>query len=213
MSLLALPTELLQQVAALLPDGHLSSLLQVNLHLYDVLLPCLYQRRHKSRDFARSWPAGFMRAIATGNGQGTQNFLHYGADVNLVCSHHFLHQAKVRIKPWFDLQMPLNVAANIGNDALVMMLLDQGAEINGVKHHDGFSCRRTQPAIMNALLSGHIGTVWLLIEHGGDIQGRHTEGGRLVIYAVDTGKLTMLQLVKECGVDPGIAYNRVYPPT
>ncbi|GJP96667.1 hypothetical protein CBS115989_4338 [Aspergillus niger] len=211
MSLLALPTELLQQVAALLPDGHLSSLLQVNLHLYDVLLPCLYQRRHKSRDFARSWPAGFMRAIATGNVQGTQNFLHYGADVNLVCSHHFLHQAKVPIEPWFDLQTPLNVAASIGNDTLVMMLLGHGAEINGLKHHDGVRFRHTQPAIADALLSGHISTVRLLLEHGSDIQDCHIEAGRLVLYAVNTGQLTMLQLLKEFGADLNIAYNHVEP--
>lgn len=183
----------------------------MNRHLYEVLLPGLYQRRDESEDFTRNWPASFMRSIVTGNVQGTQNFLRYGADVNVVCSYRLLRRAKVPIKPWSKLQTPLNVAANIGNDTLVLMLLDYGAKINGVHDQNWFFRKLTQPPIMDALLSGHLSTVRLLLEHGSDIQSSYIKAGQLVWYAVDTGQLKMLQLLKEFGADLGIARDGVYP--
>lgn len=208
MSLSKLPTELLELIATNLSNEPLSRLLQVNSRLYNTLLPYLYQRQDKMYN----WPASFMRAVATGNERGTQNFLYYGADVNIIRNYLVLHALKVPVSPWFDLQTPLNVAASNGNDAVVMMLLDHGAEINGVVQEDwGCRKRRTQPAVVDALLSGHESTVRILLERGSDIQGPHIEAGGLVSCAVETGQLAMLKLLTEFGAEMNIPHNGVYP--
>lgn len=208
MSLLKLPTELLELIAINLSNEHLSLLLQVNSRLYNILLPYLYQRQDKMYN----WPASFMRAVATGNERGSQNFLYYGADVNIICNYLVLHARKVPVSPWFDLQTPLNVAAGNGNDAMVMMLLDRGADINGVAQKDwGRRKRRTQPAVVDALLSGYESTVRILLERGSDIQGPHIEAGGLVSCAVETGQLAMLKLLVEFGADMNIPHDGVYP--
>lgn len=212
MSLLRLPAELLRIIATTLSDEHLSCLLQVNHFLYSLLLPDLYQRRPKYGPDETGWPTNLFRAIATGNERGTRNFLHYGANVNIICSSGFLRIAKVPISPWFDKQTPLNIAASIGNDALVMMLLNRGAEINGVVQENLRHSRGpTQPAVVDALLSGHESTVRLLLERGSDLQGPHIEAGGLVSCAVKTGQLMMLKLLLEFGADMNIPYNGVYP--
>lgn len=212
MSLLKLPTELLQLIATTLSDRYLSRLVQVNSHLYNLLFSYLYQRRPKPGYYVCGWPASFIRAVATENERGTRNFLYYGADVNVICGNLFLHAQEVPFWPWFEMQTPLNVAASIGNDALVIMLLDQGAEINGVVQENwGPSRERTQPAVVDALLSGHESTVRLLLERGSDIQGPHMEAGGLVSCAVETGQLAMLKLLVEFGADVSIPYNGVYP--
>ncbi|KAJ5613173.1 ankyrin repeat-containing domain protein [Penicillium lagena] len=110
------------------------------------------------------------------------------------------------------MQTPLNIAASIGNDALVVMLLDHGAGINGVVQENwGPSRMHTQPAVVDALLSGHESTVRLLLERGSDLQGPHIAAGGLVSYAVDTGHLAMLKLLAEFGADMNIPYAGVYP--
>lgn len=98
------------------------------------------------------------------------------------------------------------------NDAVVMILLDHGAEINGVVQKD-WGCReeRTQPTVVDALLSGHESTVRILLERGSDIQGPHIEAGRLVSCAVETGQLGMLKLLIEFGADVNIQHDGVYP--
>ncbi|KAJ5628506.1 ankyrin repeat-containing domain protein [Penicillium lividum] len=212
MSLLRLPTELLLLIAKSLPDRRLSRLLQVNHHLYDLLLPHLYRRRPGFRVDKRSWPSNFMRAIATGNERGTQNFLKFGADVNTVCGSCFLRATKVPISPWFDMQTPLNIAANIGNDALVIMLLDHGAAVNGVVQEDlSPRSKQTQPAVVDALLSGHESTVRILLERGSDLQGPHIWAGGLVSCAVQTGHLGILKLLAEFGADMNVPHGGVYP--
>ncbi|KAJ5735066.1 ankyrin repeat-containing protein [Penicillium malachiteum] len=71
---------------------------------------------------------GFFRAVASENERGTLHFLRYGANVNATTGSHTLDEPV----PWHFSFTPLNVAANIGNDTMVKILLDHGAEINGV---------------------------------------------------------------------------------
>ncbi|KAJ5752210.1 ankyrin repeat-containing domain protein [Penicillium odoratum] len=153
-----------------------------------------------------------MRAIACGNERGTQNFIKFGADVNTVCGTSFLRATEFPISPWFEKQTPLNIAANIGNNALVIMLLDHGAAVNGVAQESmSRHSKQTQPAVMDAMLSGHESTVRILLERGSDLQGTHMWAGGLVSCAVQTGHLGMLKLLVEFGADMNVPYGGVYP--
>jgi ankyrin repeat protein len=69
---------------------------------------------------------------------------------------------------------------------------------------------RTQPAVVDAVLSGHKITVRILLERGSDIQGPHIEAGGLVSCAVETGQLAMLKLLIEFGADMNMPHEGVY---
>jgi ankyrin repeat protein len=207
MSLLELPTELLFLITAELEsDEDLSRLLRVNHRLYSLVLPLLYQR-HLQVGILKE---GFFKSIVTGNERAVKHFLHWGADVNHVIGNVSLRLVKVPIKPWFDMQTPLNVAANVGNDALVSLLLDHGAEIHGVATNRT-RYGKTQPAAVDALLSGHQSTVRLLLERGARLQGPDMQYGGLVNCALYSGQISMFKLLIEFGVDLNAPINNRYP--
>jgi hypothetical protein len=147
MTLLELPTELILLIALSLPESALAHLLQVHRSFYKHLLPNLYQRHLRDSKLQE----GLFWCTATGNEAAVKKFLHYGADVNASMGIFSIRHVKIPFQPWFDVQTPLNIAANTGNDTLVALLLNHGANVYG------FPSRywgKSQPAVVDALLSG-----------------------------------------------------------
>lgn len=204
MTLLELPTELLLLIASFLPQRALAHLLQVHRSLYEVLLPNLYQRHIRDNRLQ----LGLFWSVATGNEAAVNNFLHYGADVNACIGIIPIRQAKIPFQPWFNVQTPLSIAANIGNDVLVDLLLKHGANVNGFPS-PGWGT--TQPAVLDALLSGYEGTVRLLLMHKSPMQKPSMELGGLVNCAIAKGEISLLKLLVEFGADLNIPWRGAYP--
>ncbi|KAJ5703404.1 ankyrin repeat-containing domain protein [Penicillium malachiteum] len=208
-SLITLPPELLLLIAAATPEGDHFSLLQVNHLLYDLLLPSLYRRHiHKSKDKAikSKDQVGLFRAVAAGNERGTLHFLRYGANVNSVTGPYTINEPR----PWYHPLTPLNIAANMGNDTLLKILRDHGAEINGVHPNNLAWTKRTgvyftQPPVLDALLSEHVSTARLLLEWGSLIESPRIYHGGLVNWALEKAQIEMLELLVEFGLDFNVA--------
>ncbi|KAJ5710569.1 ankyrin repeat-containing protein [Penicillium malachiteum] len=201
MSLPTLSPELLLFIIAEISEEDLCHLIQVNRSLYDVLLPDLYRRHINNTEKNQ---VGLFRAVASGNEQGTLNFLRYGANVNAFLRAHSLKE----INPWCAVSTPINIAAGVGNDKIVQILRDHGAEIDGVKHRVhasgwfyGGPSDFTQPPVLDAVLSGHESTARLLLEMGSRIQGLRMYQSGLVNLAVKTGNIAMMKLLAEFGAD------------
>lgn len=204
MTLLELPTELLLLIASSLPQSALANLLQVHRSLYEVLLPNLYQRHIRDNRLQ----LGLFWSVATGNGAAVDYFLHYGADVNACIGIITIRRAKIPFQPWFNVQTPLSIAANIGNDALVDLLLKHGANVDGFP---SLGWGTTQPAVVDALLSGYEGTVRLLLMHKSPMQKPSMELGGLVNCAIAKGEISLLKLLVEFGADLNIPWQGAYP--
>lgn len=203
MTLLELPTELILLLALFLPESALAHLLQVHRSLYELLLPILYQRHLRDSKLQE----GLFWCTATGNEAAVKKFLHYGADVNASMGIFPIRHAKLPFQPWFDVQTPLNIAANKGNDTLVSLLLNHGAKVYGSRsRHWGIS----QPAVVDALLSGHESTVRLLLLHGSPIHEPSMEQGGLVNCAISRGQISLLKLLVEFKADLNIPFQGRY---
>ncbi|KAJ5628063.1 ankyrin repeat-containing protein [Penicillium lividum] len=204
MTLLELPTELILLIALSLPESALAHLLQVHRSLYKLLLPNLYQRHIRDSRLQE----GLFWCTATGNEAAVKKFLHYGADVNASMGIYAIYYAKIPCQPWFNVQSPLSIAANIGNDTLVALLLNHGANVYGFpSRHWG----TIQPAVVEALLSGHESTVRLLLSHGSPIHDNDMEQGSLVNYAISKGQISLLKLLVEFKADLNIPWEGEYP--
>ncbi|GAM42088.1 ankyrin repeat-containing protein [Talaromyces pinophilus] len=84
--------------------------------------------------------------------------------------------------PYHGAQTPLNIAANMGNDALVSLLLRHGASVHGFLNGGQ---RILQPAAVDAIISGHESTVRLLLEHSTPFQDPNMDQGGL--FLLDNG--------------------------
>ncbi|KAJ5724184.1 ankyrin repeat-containing domain protein [Penicillium malachiteum] len=210
-SLITLPPELLLLIAAATPEGDHFSLLQVSHFLYDLLLPNLYRRHiHKSENKAikSQDQVGLFRAVAAGNERGTLHFLRYGANVNAITSRHTVDEPIT----WHYPFTPLNLAAVMGNDTMLKILRDHGAEINGVHPENLAWTKRTgvnftQPPILDALLSGHVSIARLLLEWGSPIESPRIHHGGLINWALAKAQTEMLELLVEFGLDFNVAVS------
>lgn len=203
MTLLELPTELILLLALFLPESALAHLLQVHRSLYELLLPKLYQRHLRDSKLQE----GLFWCTATGNEAAVKRFLYYGADVNASMGRFSIRRAKIPFQPWFDVQTPLNIAANKGNDTLVALLLNHGANVHGSRsRHWG----KSKPAVVDALLSGHESTVRLLLLHGSPIHEPSMEQGGLVNCAISRGQISLLKLLVEFKADLNIPFQGRY---
>ncbi|PCG96934.1 Hypothetical protein PENO1_065910 [Penicillium occitanis (nom. inval.)] len=110
--------------------------------------------------------------------------------------------------PYHGAQTPLNIAANMGNDALVSLLLRHGASVHGFLKGGQ---RILQPAAVDAIISGHESTVRLLLEHSTPFQDPNMDQGGLVDRAIYKGQISILKLLAEFGADFNIPHEGVYP--
>jgi hypothetical protein len=195
MTLLELPADSILHIAPSLPESALAHLLQVHRSLYKLLLSNLYQRHIRDCKLQE----GLFWCTATGNEAAVKKFLHYGADVNAsIGIGSIRRRAKIPFQPWFDVQTPLSIAANTGNDTLVALLLNHGANVYGFpSRHWGI----TQPAVVDALLSGHESTVRLLLLHGLPIHEPGMEQGGLVKCAISREQISLLKLLVKFKAD------------
>lgn len=230
MGLLHLPTELILLILPPLSERDLAHLLRVHWSLYDIVLPYLYRRHlqgstsgniNTTRNEGRNEMNGFFRCIVTGNTAGVQHFLDFGADVNAVISaaeirkvNNISSSSESGFIPWHDTQTPLNIAANMGDDTLVSLLLNHGANVTGSSdnHQDG-NARAVQPAVVDALLSNHESTLRVLLRHGSPLSTPNMERGGLLNCAIARGNLSLLRiLVNEFGADLNATWQGgVYP--
>ena len=124
--LASLPPELVLQIAGLVDQSGLCSLLRVAKFLYFLLWPVLYER-----EIAQPQPVGFIRCIRLGSATAVSKFITAGADVN------------ARIEP-SDLEdftgytYPLATAVVRDQKEIVGLLLRQGADVNA--EIEGFLC-------------------------------------------------------------------------
>ncbi|KAF3401625.1 putative ankyrin repeat protein [Penicillium rolfsii] len=204
MTLLELPNELILLIAISLPESALAHLLRVHRSLYKLLLPNLYQLHLRDSRLQE----GLFWCTATGNEAAVKKFLYYGADVNASMGIGPIRHNKIPFRPWFRVQTPLSIAANIGNDTLVALLLNHGANVHGFPSRYWGPC---QPAVVDALLSGHESTVRLLLLHGSPIHEPGMEQGGLVNCAISRGQVSLLKLLVEFKADLNIASQGKYP--
>lgn len=224
MAFLDLPTELILLILPPLSESDLAHLLQVHRSLYAIVLPYLYKRHiqgsSKNDDFnvSKNGANGFIRCIVNGNMAAVQHFLTYGAEVNARVSAASIRNthATKEFVPRHDVQTPLNIAANMGNDTLVSLLLSHGASVTGSL--TGYCLQNgaqqtVQPAVVDALLSKHPSTVRLLLQHNSPLTDPTMERGGLVDCAIAMGSLPLLEmLVKEFGADLNFTWlEGVYP--
>ncbi|PCG99386.1 Hypothetical protein PENO1_053400 [Penicillium occitanis (nom. inval.)] len=219
MGLIHLPTELILLILPPLSESDLAHLLRVHWSLYDIILPYLYRRHLQgSRDSTgngRNEAKGFFRCIVTSNTAGVQRFLDFGADVNAVISAAEIRKANFRSTgfiPWHDTQTPLNIAASMGDDTLVSLLLNHGASVTGSRNHQD-ARRAVQPAAVDALLSNHESTLRLLLRRASPLSAPNMERGGLLNCAIARGNLPLLRmLVNEFGADLNATWQEgVYP--
>ncbi|KAJ5608828.1 ankyrin repeat-containing domain protein [Penicillium herquei] len=198
MSLMTLPPEILLLIAAATPPKEIT-----------FLSFSLYKRHiHKSKDKAikSKDQVGLFRAVAAGNERGTLHFLRHGANVNSLTSRYTLDEPIA----WYHPLTPLNIAANMGNDTMLKILRDHGAEINGVHPENLTWTKRTgvnftQPPILDAVLSGHVSTARLLLEWGSLIESPRIYHGGLINWALAKAQIEMLELLVEFGLDFNVA--------
>ncbi|KAJ5722179.1 ankyrin repeat-containing protein [Penicillium malachiteum] len=202
--LLELPTELILLITHSLPESDLAHLLQVHHSLYRLLLPDLYQRHIRDIKLQE----GLFWSTTTGNEAAVKNFLHYGANVNASMGIISIRHTLVHFQPWFNVQTPLSIAANLGSDTLVALLLSHGANVHGFP---SLGWGLTQPAVVDALLSGHESTVRLLLLHGSPIHDPDMEQGGLVNCAISKERISLLELLVEFKADLNIPSEGRYP--
>lgn len=89
----------------------------------------------------------------------------------------------------------LNAAAGDGNIEIVKLLLDNGADINGVDLMLGWT------PLMSAANDGHNEIVKLLIKRGADIDIQDTGGYTALIYAATAGETEAAKILIDAGAD------------
>ncbi|EEA18620.1 hypothetical protein TMatcc_010835 [Talaromyces marneffei ATCC 18224] len=231
MAFLDLPTELILLILPSLSESDLTHLLQVHSSLFNIVLPYLYKRHIHDNTKGQDQEAqglALFRCTITGNTAAVSRFLHHGADPNALISAASIRQVKANILsssssgafgflPWHNMQTPLNIAANMGDDALVSLLLSYGARVDGFspKGHQGTGEGRhtVQPAVVDALLSGHKSTVRLLLKRGSPMHDYGMERGGLINCAIAREQLSLLKLlVNEFEADVNFTWQEgVYP--
>jgi ankyrin repeat protein len=126
-------------------------------------------------------------AIENGNLQAAQSALRNGADVN----------AQERYIPY---RTNLMIAAEEGNENLAKLLVEYGADVNGIDA-DGHT------ALMEAANGGHLNVVKFLIEHGANVNAAatlsvdYTGSNTALMHASEKGHVNVVKLLIKHGAD------------
>ena len=114
-----------------------------------------------------------------------RRLLEAGADVHTLDTSVPKHALK---------HIPLTIAAENGNEELVLMLLEHGAEVD---KRNSFHYRPLQYAAEN----GYCGIIRILVEHGAVVNLPCLGEWEAVQFAVDEGHFDALKLLVELGAD------------
>jgi ankyrin repeat protein/Mg2+ and Co2+ transporter CorA len=94
------------------------------------------------------------------------------------------------------LRILLQACAEIGNERLVEIVLDQGANIDAANES-------SLPALLYAVQGGHVDTVRLLLSRGANINGTDSGKRTAVMLAASSGKLEVLKMLLDRRADIG----------
>ncbi|KAK4560770.1 hypothetical protein LTR86_005349 [Recurvomyces mirabilis] len=124
-------------------------------------------------------PGSLYEACQRGDEDFVREQLHMGADV-----HSDAH-----------LGTPLQAAAKCGNEVIVRLLLDHGADVNA---QGGEHVR----SLYTAAAEGHDEIVRLLLEHGAEVDSQGPENGNALYAAVYGGHKGVVRLLLAHGANP-----------
>src|SRR5690349_2237745 len=103
--------------------------------------------------------------------------------------------ADVKAKTRLGEMTPLFMAAKNGNPAMVSLLLDAKAEVNGATSNG------TTP-LMLAAASGNVDTVKVLVDRGADVNAKDiTNGQAAIMFAAAAGRSEVIKLLAARGAD------------
>ena len=180
MSLHNLPNELLSCVAeALSSETDINAFVQANRHTYCTLDPYLY--RH---NLQQSGSSALLWAARHGQEKTAAKLL--GERRN--------HQAKC------DYGTPLCVAAEMGHEEIVKLLLEEGIDVDAQGGEYG-------NALQAASCGGHKQIVKLVLQKGADTTKRSNKGWTPLYSAARNGHLDGVMLLVEKGVDTSVSSN------
>lgn len=130
-----------------------------------------------------------IKAARRGDKAAVESLLSKGADINNVFIPYFSQDVK---QPCGTL---LGVAAQGGHVEIVKLLLERGADVNGMGHFGG-------PPMLAAAYGGQVEVAKLLLEAGADVNSRGTGSYQSALcYAVQGGHLEMVELLLLKGAD------------
>ncbi|KAF7557939.1 hypothetical protein G7Z17_g302 [Cylindrodendrum hubeiense] len=129
-----------------------------------------------------------------------------------VCNAHLdmvqlLLSAGIRAEGYFPCRTPLQQAVQMGNLALINMLLEAGAKVDEPPYHDGGAT-----SLQLAAIQGYLGIANLLIDHGADVNARRAvANGRTALEgAAEHGRLDMVQFLLCNGLKTSGTRRRQY---
>lgn len=172
MSLLKIPNEVFWLILENIPaEPDIFALLQVNRHVYHLVLPHLYQHNIK---YAGS--SALHRCAKSANEAGLHRLLSFNVDLNTVDENDFT---------------ALRLAIDRDHAGVVKLLLDNGASI---KTNNILLMHR-------AVIKGNISVVQTLLDHGGEVNSVDGYGSTPLKEAAKSGNLELVQLLLAYGAD------------
>eukprot|EP00752_Nemacystus_decipiens_P008810 g7862.t1 len=164
-----------------------------------------------------------LQAVQAGRIAELKNLLGAGTDVNSIRSpfdgssalHYAAMHGRSRIaqmllkhkadKEALDHagETPLIKAAELGEQPVVEILLNAGADANVVS----CSCARGRAALHFAAGEGHHGIVQALLNHGADVDAQDDKGYTPIMWAIFGGSLPTAEILLAAGADVAIRNN------
>jgi ankyrin repeat protein len=182
MNLINLPAELIFDIAKHLQEPELNSLIRTTRRFAQLLTPRLYDPviqifdpRLPANGPHRGWDFNFLHFAPLWNSEFIQNYFQNKTASNLRGLH----------PRGFTL---LHVAAEAGNEKLVIVLLAKGLEVDVGEGVDG-------TPLSVAAIKGHESVVRLLLDAGANVLARDVRGRSVLAHAVVQGSANLVQLV------------------
>ena len=140
-------------------------------------------------------------AIRAGDTPAVSALLEAGADANAVTVQQSIYDHQ-------DGRIPLTIAAELGNAAMIRCLLEHGADISLTNvHQHSFGCT----ALMYAARSGNYASVRLLLSQGADVNAESRHGQTALMWAAYHGRNLVTRCLLRAGADVNARAETVFP--
>lgn len=130
--------------------------------------------------------AALLAAIEDGDSQAARDAIDRGASVDAVSSE----------------GIPALILAGLENPHLLAHLIEQGASVEA---YDPFS---RGSAVFSLAAAGKADSVRVLLESGGDVQGRNLQGWTPLMAASALGNLETVEVLLQFGADPQLGADQ-----